>query len=94
MQLDVGRFEVRLHGAVVEMTRSELLLLAALVRQRGFVLGRERLLELARGGDAIVTDRTVDTFVKRIRKKLKAVDAAFDEIETVIGVGYRYRGRR
>jgi len=89
--VDLGRFEVALAGTRVELTRSELLVLAALVRHRGFVLARDRLLELARGGDVVVTDRTVDTFVKRIRKKLREVDAGFDEVETVIGVGYRYR---
>ena len=76
----------------VSLTKSELLILAALVRQRGFVLTRDRLLDLAKGGEVVVTDRTVDTFIKRIRKKVKAVDEAFDEIETVIGVGYKYRG--
>ena len=68
-----------------------LLTLAALARHRGMVLPRERLLDLARGDDVNVTDRTVDTFVKRLRKKLREVDATFDEIETVFGVGYRYK---
>ena len=49
------------------------------------------LLDIARGDDAVVTDRTVDTFIKRLRKKIRDVDGAFDEIETVFGVGYRYR---
>jgi DNA-binding response OmpR family regulator len=89
--VDLGRFEVRWREKAVTLTRSELLVLAALVRQRGFVLARDRLLDLARGGDVVVTDRTVDTFIKRIRKKLKDCDPAFEEIETVIGVGYRYR---
>ena len=86
-----SRFEVHWSNERVELTRSELLVLGALVRQRGFVLSRDRLLDLARGGDVVVTDRTVDTFIKRIRKKVKAVDEGFDEIETVIGVGYKYR---
>ncbi len=89
--VDLARFEVHWGGAAVELTRSELLVLAALVKQKGFVLSRERLLDLAKGGDVVVTDRTVDTFIKRIRKKVKAVDDGFDEIETVIGVGYKYR---
>ena len=91
--VDLGRFEVRLAGTLVELTRSELLVLAALLRQRGFVLSRERLLELARGGDVVVTERTVDTFIKRIRKKLRDADPACDPIETVIGVGYKFRGK-
>jgi len=91
LTLDLGRFEVRWKGAQATLTRSELHVLAALVRRRGRVLSREQLLELARGDDAVVTDRTVDTFIKRIRKKLRDAEPSFDEIETVIGVGYRYR---
>ena len=92
LTLDLGRFEVRWKGAQAALTRSELQVLAALVRRRGRVLSREQLLDLARGDDAVVTDRTVDTFIKRIRKKLRDAEPSFDEIETVIGVGYRYRG--
>jgi DNA-binding response OmpR family regulator len=89
--VDLGRFEVRWKGSAVTLTRSELLVLAALARQPGFVLSRDRLIDLARGGDAVITERTVDTFVKRIRAKLRAADEGFDAIETVIGVGYRMR---
>jgi two-component system response regulator ChvI len=89
--LDAGRFEVRWRGQKVDLTRSEFQLLSALCRHRGFVLSRDRLLDLARGDDAVITDRTVDTFIKRIRKKLRDVDPAFDLIETVFGMGYRYR---
>ena len=91
LRLDPGRFEVRWRGKPVVLTRSEFQILGALARNRGMVLAREQLLDLARGDDAVVTDRTVDTFVKRLRKKIRDVDAAFDEIETVFGVGYRYR---
>jgi DNA-binding response OmpR family regulator len=91
LTLDSSRFEVRWRERPVTLTRSEFLVLQALVKHRGIVLGRERLLDLVRGGEVVVTDRTVDSFVKRIRKKLKQSDPAFDGIETVIGVGYRYR---
>jgi DNA-binding response OmpR family regulator len=89
--LDPARFEVRWRSQPVPLTRSEFQLLAVLARHRGLVLSRERLLEAARGDDTTVTDRTVDTFVKRLRKKIRDVDPAFDEIETVIGLGYRYK---
>jgi DNA-binding response OmpR family regulator len=89
--LDLPRFAVHWRGKPVTLTRSEFQLLAVLARQRGMVLSRERLLEAARGDDTTVTDRTVDTFIKRLRKKLREVDPAFDEIETVIGMGYRYK---
>jgi DNA-binding response OmpR family regulator len=89
--VDPARFAVRWKDTPVSLTRSELRLLEALVRHRGLVLSRDRLLDCARGDDSTVTDRTVDTFIKRLRKKLREVDPAFDEIETVFGVGYRYR---
>ena len=89
--LDLSRFAVHWRSQPVTLTRSEFQLLVVLARHRGKVLSRERLLEAARGDDTTVTDRTVDTFVKRLRKKIRDVDPAFDEIETVIGVGYRYR---
>lgn len=72
-------------------TRSELQLLLVLARERGFVLSRDRLLDLVRGSDVTTTDRTIDTFIKRIRKKIRALDPDFDEIETVCSVGYRYK---
>jgi two-component system response regulator ChvI len=91
LRLDPGRFEAKWRGTAIALTRSEFQILGALARHRGTVLAREQLLDLARGDDAVVTDRTVDTFVKRLRKKIRDVDTAFDEIETVFGVGYRYR---
>jgi len=59
----------------------------------GVVFSRERLLELARGDDSVVADRLVDTYVRRLRRKLEAIDPAFDRIETVIGAGYRWKDR-
>jgi two-component system response regulator ChvI len=91
LRLDPARFEARWRGQPVTLTRSEFQILSALARHRGTVLARERLLDIARGEDAVVTDRTVDTFIKRLRKKIRDVDEAFDEIETVFGVGYRYK---
>ena len=91
LRLDPNRFEARWRGEPIALTRSEFQILGALARHRGNVLAREQLLDIARGDDAVVTDRTVDTFIKRLRKKIRNVDAAFDEIETVFGVGYRYR---
>jgi DNA-binding response OmpR family regulator len=91
LRLDPGRFEAKWRGKAVALTRSEFQILGALARHRGTVLAREQLLDLARGDDAVVTDRTVDTFIKRLRKKIRDIDDAFDEIETVFGIGYRYR---
>ena len=60
-------------------------------RQRRYVLSRDRLLEIVRGDDSVVAGRIVDTYVRRLRRKLEAIDPAFDRIETVIGAGYRYK---
>ena len=94
LAIDTGRVEVRWRGLPVALTRSEFLVLLALARHPGFVLGRERLIDLARGDEVVITERTIDTFIKRIRAKLRAVDPAFDAIETVVGVGYRLQGPR
>src|SRR5262249_9567685 len=89
--LDQARFDVRWKGQPVALTKSEFAVLAALAARRGFVLSRDQLIDLARGDDVVTTDRTIDTFVKRIRKKLRELDPSFDAIETITGLGYRYR---
>jgi two-component system response regulator ChvI len=89
--LDPARFASSWRGHPVVLTRSEFRLLEALARHRGLVLSRERLLDHARGDDVNVTDRTVDTFVKRLRKKIREVDPDFEAIETVFGLGYRLK---
>lgn len=90
LYLDPARFLATWKGVPVALTRSEFQILLAISRRRGLVLSREQLLDLVRG-DEVVTDRTIDTFVKRLRKKLRQADPDFDAIETVFGVGYRYR---
>jgi DNA-binding response OmpR family regulator len=92
LEVDPARFEVRWQGAAVTLTKSEFLVLHALAKQPGIVLSRDRLIDLARGSDVVITERTIDTFIKRIRAKLHVLDPAFDAIETVVGVGYRLRG--
>ena len=57
-------------------------------------LSRARLPSIVRGDDTVVVDRIVDTYVRRLRRKLEQVDPAFDRIETVIGAGYRFRASR
>lgn len=89
--LDPARFLAAWKGQPVALTRSEFQVLLLLARRRGLVLSREQLLELCRGDDVVVTDRTIDTFIKRLRKKLRQADPEFDAIETVFGIGYRYR---
>lgn len=91
LEVDVARFEVRWKRSTITLTKSEFLVLHALAKQPGIVLSRDRLIDLARGSDVVITERTIDTFIKRIRAKVHAVDPTFESIETVVGVGYRLR---
>jgi DNA-binding response OmpR family regulator len=91
LTLAPDRLEVRYQGKPVSVTVTEFRLLEAMVRRAGIVLSRERLLGIVRGEDSVVDDRLVDTYVRRLRKKLGEIDPAFDRIETVVGAGYRYR---
>jgi DNA-binding response OmpR family regulator len=91
LAIDGARLELRWDGALVSTTLTELRLIEALARRAGRVLSRQRILEHARGDDSIVVERLVDTYVRRMRQKLGALDPGFDRIETVVGAGYRWR---
>ena len=82
------RVELRFAGVAVEVTVTEFRLLECLASRPGVVFSRDRLLDLIRG-DTVVDPRIVDTYVRRLRRKLEQVDAQADVIETVIGAGYR-----
>ncbi|HSB42829.1 MAG TPA: response regulator transcription factor [Methylomirabilota bacterium] len=94
LEIDRQRFEVKMKGRLVELTRKEFDLLASLVRAPGRVFGREELLDLVWGQDGFVEPRTVDVHVARLRGKFTAARVAIPEIETVRGVGYRFREPR
>ena len=87
MVLDEARFKTTVNGEEIDISATEMKLLAEMIRLRGKALSRRRILELAWGDMPNVTDRTIDTHVKRLRKKLG--DAA-EYLETVRGVGYRW----
>jgi DNA-binding response OmpR family regulator len=91
LEIDRSRFEVRMRGRLVELTRKEFDLLASLVRAPGRVFGREELLDLVWGQDGFVEPRTVDVHVARLRAKFNAARVPVPAIETVRGVGYRFR---
>jgi DNA-binding response OmpR family regulator len=93
LAIDVERLEVRYGDTLIVVTLSEFRLLEGLVRKRGIVLSRDRLLEIVRGDDSVVVERIIDTYVRRLRRKFESVDPAFDRIETVVGLGYRWRER-
>lgn len=75
----------------VKLTVTEFLLLKALAQRPGIVKNRDQLMDAAYGENIYVDDRTIDSHIKRLRKKLRMVDSEFDEIETLYGVGYRYK---
>ena len=91
LELDGERLEVRYAGNKVTVTVTEFKLLEALARRPGVVFSRDKLLQLTRADDSIVVDRIIDTYVRRLRRKLETVDSRFDAIETVTGAGYRWR---
>lgn len=88
--LDPDRHLCSWDGKLVQLTVTEFLLLKALAQRPGHVKNRDQLMDAAYGENIYVDDRTIDSHIKRIRKKFRAVDTAFDQIETLYGVGYRY----
>lgn len=87
LEVDPERHEVRVAGTKVELTATEFEVLRALLQRPGRLLTRSQLIERAYAGDHHVTERTIDTHIRRIRAKLRALGV--DPIETVHGLGYR-----
>jgi two-component system, OmpR family, response regulator ChvI len=91
LSIDPLRLTVSWDGRAVLLTVTEILLLEGLVRRPGIVKTREQLMVDAYPDRVSVSDRTIDSHVKRIRRKFQTVDSTFDQIEGVYGAGYRYR---
>ncbi len=91
LTLDPARHDCLWDGRAVKLTVTEFLLLQALAQRPGFVKSRDNLMDAAYDDQVYVDDRTIDSHVKRMRKKFRQVDPEFDAIETLYGVGYRYR---
>jgi len=94
LEIDRDRFEVRMKGRQVELTPKEFELLATLAGAPGRVFGREELLDLVWGRDGFVEPRTVDVHVARLRGKFIAAKVPEPGVETVRGVGYRFKDAR
>jgi two-component system, OmpR family, response regulator ChvI len=92
LTMDTKRFTAGWRGTPLRLTVTEFRILLALARQPGYARTREQLLAEAFPHDAYMSDRTIDCHIRRIRAKVQAVDAAFDGIETLYGLGYRLRG--
>jgi two-component system response regulator ChvI len=91
LALDPQRHECTWDGRPVRLTVTEFLILQCLALRPGFVKSRDNLMDAAYDDQVYVDDRTIDSHIKRLRKKFKAIDDDFDAIETLYGVGYRYR---
>ena len=90
LAMDPARHKVRWDGKDVVLTVTEFLILEALAQRPGVVKTRNQLLDVAYQDDIYVDDRTIDSHIKRIRRKFRATDPEFDAIETLYGVGYRF----
>lgn len=88
--MDPDRHKVVWGGQEVVLTVTEFMILEALAQRTGVVKSRNQLLDIAYQDDVYVDDRTIDSHIKRIRRKFRAVDPSFDAIETLYGVGYRF----
>ena len=93
LTLDSDRHLCTWKGSAVDLTVTEFLLLKSLAARPGHVKNRDQLMDAAYGEHIYVDDRTIDSHIKRLRKKFKAMDPEFAQIETLYGVGYRYRDR-
>ena len=91
LTLDPARHDCLWEGKPVRLTVTEFLLLQSLAQRPGFVKSRDNLMDAAYEDQVYVDDRTIDSHIKRMRKKFREVDPEFDAIETLYGVGYRYR---
>jgi two-component system response regulator ChvI len=90
--LDQSRHGCRWDGRDIDLTVTEFEILKALAQRPGHVKSRDQLLDAAYGDGGYVDDRTIDSHIKRLRKKFKALDPAFSDIETLYGVGYKFSG--
>lgn len=90
LELDVQRFLVKWNGKPVDLTVTEFMMLHSLVRHPGHVKSRKQLTKEGYPHDTYVSDRTIDTHIKRLRRKFEEADPSFAAIETVYGVGYRW----
>jgi two-component system, OmpR family, response regulator ChvI len=91
LTLDPARHQCTWKSRDVDLTVTEFLILKSLASRPGHVKSRDQLMDGAYGEHIYVDDRTIDSHIKRLRKKFKDADPDFAQIETLYGVGYRYR---
>ncbi|MCB9687744.1 MAG: response regulator transcription factor [Alphaproteobacteria bacterium] len=93
LELETERMEARYRGQLFVTTVTEFRLLCVIATRPGVVYTREQLLDRIRGDDSVVVERLIDTYVRRLRRKIEEIDPTFDGIETMVGAGYRWRDR-
>ena len=91
LMLDSARHMCTWCGESVSLTVTEFLILSSLAKRPGHVRSRDQLLDAAYDEQTYVDDRTIDSHIKRIRKKFRIIDPNFAKIETLYGIGYRYK---
>ncbi len=89
--LDETKHQCTWRGQDIQLTVTEFLLVKALAHRPGMVKSRDQLIDAAYGDSIYVDDRTIDSHIKRVRKKFRALDEEFDRFETLYGIGYRYK---
>ena len=90
LQMDPSRHRVRWGGKDVALTVTEFMILEALAQRPDVVKSRNQLMDAAYQDDVYVDDRTIDSHIKRLRRKFRQADAEFDAIDTLYGAGYRF----
>jgi two-component system response regulator ChvI len=90
LAMDTARHRVTWNGDTVTLTVTEFLILETLAQRPGIVKTRNQLMDAAYHDDIYVDDRTIDSHIKRVRRKFRQVDSEFDAIETLYGAGYRF----
>jgi two-component system response regulator ChvI len=90
LSMDPARHRVQWDDKEVTLTVTEFMILEALAQRPGFVKSRDQLMDTAYQEDVYVDDRTIDSHIKRLRRKFRQVDPGFKAIETLYGVGYRF----
>jgi len=90
LTMDPARHRVAWDGSDVTLTVTEFMILEALAQRPGVVKSRNQLMDVAYQDDIYVDDRTIDSHIKRLRRKFRAADPEFKGIETLYGVGYRF----
>ena len=90
LAMDPARHGVSWDGKPVSLTVTEFLILEALAARPGVVKSRNQLMDAAYSDDVFVDDRTIDSHIKRLRRKFRAADPGFAAIDTLYGAGYSF----